>query len=104
MHPERFPLWGGAMPVSFSAPCHRKRWFLLTFGILGARNTLFFRSPAGTSPASARLFLGTAVRLMRASEKTLTDVETGITICMVAHLAVWTQHQGRTHGIAFLCG
>lgn len=93
------------MPVTVSMPCPGRRWRLPVLGVLGDDHTCSLRNPAGTYPASARLFLrrGSCVLLwLITGHEPLTDFEAGVAVGVPSHLAVWTVYQGRTHGIACL--
>ena len=73
------------MRVAFSMPCLRKRWSLLTFGALGENNTCLFRDSACTSHSSKRLFFE---EFCIALKQALTDVEAGVSVGVIAHLAL----------------
>jgi len=92
-----FPL-SGAMLVTVSLPCMRDRWSLFAFGILGAGNTCLFRGSASTSDSSMRLFFGW---FLIPGNQALPDDETGIAIGVSSHLALLTEYQSATRGIAF---
>src|SRR5579885_1470617 len=93
------------MPVTVSMPCLGNRWFPLVLGVLGDDHTSRFRGPAGTYPASARLFLRMRRRIrigLIASREPLSDVEARVSIGMPAHLTLRAKDQRRTHRIATL--
>jgi len=74
----------------------RERWSLFAFGVLGAGNTCLFRDSASTSDSSMRLFFE---RFCIALKQALTDDKTGISVCVIAHLARLAQHQRSTWSV-----
>src|SRR5690348_12283012 len=81
-------------------PCSGNRWLLTALGVLGDGHTCRFHDPAGTDPASLRLFL--CDELAIAGKEPLPNDQTGISISMPAHLTGGTPNQRCTNCIALL--
>src|SRR6266699_3155094 len=89
----------GAMRVTVSLPCLGERWSPLAFGVLGGGNTCLFPDSASTSASSMRLFFE---RFLIALKQALSDPETGISVGMIAHLALWAQDKRGSSGVPLL--